>query len=480
MSSSVTSQTIEQAHTDNEVAIRVSNLSKVYQIYDRPEDRLKQSIFPRLQRVIGRQPENYYRQFWALKDVSFEVKKGETIGIIGRNGSGKSTLLQIICGTLSPSSGAVETNGRVAALLELGYGFNPEFTGRENVYMNAATLGLSRDEIDAKFDDICAFADIGDFVEQPVKMYSSGMVLRLAFAVAINVDSQILVVDEALAVGDELFQRKCFSRIQAIKERGAAILFVSHSGPQIVELCDRGILIDTGEKLAESSPKFISSRYQKLLYAQPDKRKKIRQQILDENDLSINSQAPMESSSSSRKQSSEHQLDYQEEFFDPSLKPDSMVEFESHGAEIKTVNIYTVAGEKVNALIRGKSYIYSYQIQFSQAAQNVRFGMVIRTTNGLLLGGGFSVSSTADSIPYVGAGKSISVKFSFNCCFNPDTYFMNVAAFGFHNNEEIVLCRVVDALAFRVMPENNDNATGAVWFLNNPVLVEEKEIEDDN
>ena len=195
----------------SEIAIKVENLSKCYHIYDQPRDRLKQMILPRMQRAIGMQPRQYFREFWALKDVSFEVKKGETVGIIGRNGSGKSTLLQMVCGTLNPTSGSIQTSGRIAALLELGSGFNPEFTGRENVYLNGAVLGLSRDEIDVRFDEIAAFAEIGEFIDQPVKTYSSGMMVRLAFAVAINVDPQILVVDEALSVGDELFQRKCFS-----------------------------------------------------------------------------------------------------------------------------------------------------------------------------------------------------------------------------------------------------------------------------
>lgn len=211
-------------------AIRVCNLSKSYQIYEKPSDRLKQFVLPRLQRTTGQERKQYYREFRALNDVSFDVRKGETVGIIGRNGSGKSTLLQIICGTLSPTGGTVETWGRIAALLELGSGFNPEFTGRENVYMNASVLGLSNQEIAACFDDIASFADIGEFIEQPIKTYSSGMAVRLAFAVAINVEPDILIVDEALSVGDELFQRKCFSRIEAIRARGRPSFCVSRSG----------------------------------------------------------------------------------------------------------------------------------------------------------------------------------------------------------------------------------------------------------
>ena len=202
---------------DENVAIQVEGLSKCYQIYDKPGDRLKQFLFPRLKPSARRNGTAYFREFWALRNVSLTVKQGETIGIVGRNGSGKSTLLQIICGTLTPTQGDVRTNGRIAALLELGSGFNPEFSGRENVYLNAAVLGLTKEETDARFDEIAAFADINDFIDQPIKTYSSGMVVRLAFAVAINADPQILVVDEALSVGDELFQRKCFARIEQIR-----------------------------------------------------------------------------------------------------------------------------------------------------------------------------------------------------------------------------------------------------------------------
>lgn len=226
--------------------IRVTNLSKCYEIYNTPRDRLKQFVLPRLRQVAGKAPKQYFREFWALKDVSFEIKKGETVGIIGRNGSGKSTLLQMICGTLFPTSGSVETNGRIAALLELGSGFNPEFTGRENVYLNGAVLGLSKEEIDTRFDDIAAFADIGDFIEQPVKTYSSGMFVRLAFAIQANVDPEILIVDEALAVGDVFFVHRCMSRFHELKNRGTTILLVSHDSTAIKTLCDRAVWIKNG------------------------------------------------------------------------------------------------------------------------------------------------------------------------------------------------------------------------------------------
>ncbi|MGE8454772.1 MAG: ABC transporter ATP-binding protein, partial [Pseudomonadales bacterium] len=303
--------------------IRVDRLSKCYQIYDRPHDRLKQFVAPRVRNMLGRPPVNYFREFWALRDVSFNVGRGETVGIIGRNGSGKSTLLQMICGTLMPTSGTVETHGRVAALLELGAGFNPEFTGRENVFLNAMVLGLSQSEVEQRFDEIAAFADIGQFIEQPVKHYSSGMYARLAFAVAINVDPDILVVDEALAVGDEPFQRKCFARIDAIKNRGATILFVSHSGAAIINLCDRAILLNAGERLFTGIPKRAVYFGQKLGNTTGDKAIELIAEIrrIDAEGESAASAAEPETEEK-KAAASETPTGGLEPFFDASFVPD--------------------------------------------------------------------------------------------------------------------------------------------------------------
>jgi len=256
--------------SSNDIAIRVNSLSKCYQIYDAPRDRLKQFIMPRIRRAAGRQQKQYFREFWALQDVSFEIKKGETIGIIGRNGSGKSTLLQMICGTLTPTSGSIQTNGRIAALLELGSGFNPEFTGRENVYMSGAVLGLTRDEVDAKFDEIIAFAGIGEFIDRPVKTYSSGMYVRLAFSVAINVDPGILIVDEALAVGDVNFQAKCMQKFEAFRNKGITIILVSHDLGSILQFSDRCVLLDKGIHLNIFNPKEAVDSFKKLMISIPN------------------------------------------------------------------------------------------------------------------------------------------------------------------------------------------------------------------
>jgi len=242
-----------------ELSITARHLSKHYHIYEQPHHRLLQMLFR------GRR--HFHKTFQALEDVSFEIRRGETVGIIGRNGAGKSTLLQLLCGTLTPSSGDVEVKGRVAALLELGAGFNPEFTGRDNVYLNASILGLSREEIDARFDDIAAFADIGEFIEQPVKTYSSGMYVRLAFAVIAHVDADVLIIDEALAVGDALFTQKCMRFLRRFCENGT-LLFVSHDSAAVTSLCERAIWLERGKVRAIGPARDVCKDYNAEIYQQ--------------------------------------------------------------------------------------------------------------------------------------------------------------------------------------------------------------------
>ena len=250
-----------EAVAASEIAVSVRNLGKSYRLWNTPQDRLKQPLRSMFARWLPIPHKEYFNEFWALRDINFDVKKGETLGIIGRNGSGKSTLLQILCGTLAPTCGSYETRGRVSALLELGSGFNPEFSGRDNVYMNAAILGLSKEEIDERYESIVEFADIGQFIDQPVKTYSSGMYVRLAFAVAINVDPDILVVDEALSVGDVFFQQKCFQHIREMVHDRTTLLFVTHDMAAMRNLCDRAILLQDGASIFDGPPEETASRY---------------------------------------------------------------------------------------------------------------------------------------------------------------------------------------------------------------------------
>src|SRR5918997_3466814 len=243
-------------------ALRVEGVAKQYRIYERPSDRLVESLTRgRLRR---------HREFWALRDISFEVERGTTVGVVGPNGSGKSTLLQIVTGTLEPTHGQVWVEGRVAALLELGAGFNPEFTGVENVYMNTALLGWSRREAARRLPDIERFAEIGDFIHQPVKTYSSGMYVRLAFSIAVNTEPEVLVVDEALSVGDSIFQHRCTRRIKEMQQRGTTILFVSHEPTLVRALCSRAILLNAGRMMADGAPVDVLNRYQRLIMAREE------------------------------------------------------------------------------------------------------------------------------------------------------------------------------------------------------------------
>jgi lipopolysaccharide transport system ATP-binding protein len=450
------------------VAIRVADLGKCYQIYDRPQDRLKQSLVPRLRRLLGQAEPTYFREFWALRDVSFQVRKGETVGIIGRNGSGKSTLLQVICGTLTPTTGLVETGGRVAALLELGAGFNLDFTGRENVYLNGSVLGLTRGEIDLRFDAIAAFADIGEFIDQPVKTYSSGMVVRLGFAVAIHVDPEILIVDEALAVGDEVFQRKCFSRIEAIKNNGATILFVSHSATTVVELCDWCILLDGGDLITAGPAKTVVGKYQRLIYAPEDRRIAVREEIRQG---SIPSLAVVQSSDTPiLSQANLIEAGAPEEFFDPGLIPQSTIAYEARGAVIEVPQILGLSGAQVNCLRRGKIYRYTYRARFVEAATNVRFGMLIKSISGVEIGGAESAPRSQAGIPYVSPGTEFAVEFQFSCLVNAGLYFLNAGILGVREGDETYLHRLLDNCMFRVLPDPDNLATAFVDFHCVPVV----------
>jgi len=250
----------------SEVAIKVDKVSKRYEVFAQPKDRLKQMILPRLKAAIGLEATQYFREFWAVREASFSIERGETVGIIGRNGSGKSTLLQMICGTVTPTNGQVNINGRIAALLELGAGFNVEFTGRENILLNAAILGFPENSMKERMADVLSFSELEDFIDQPVKTYSSGMYARLAFSIAIHVEPDILIIDEALAVGDSRFVAKCMRRIKDIQKRGTTILFVSHDVSSVRTLCDRAIWLNHGELVEDGDVFPVTGKYMEFMF----------------------------------------------------------------------------------------------------------------------------------------------------------------------------------------------------------------------
>ncbi len=340
------------AQSDGDVVIAAQNLGKCYEIYAQPRDRLLQSLFR------GRR--QFFQEFWAVSGLSFEVKRGETVGIIGRNGSGKSTLLQLVAGTLTPTTGTVTARGRVAALLELGSGFNPEFTGRENVYLNGAILGFARETMARRYGEIVAFADIGEFIDQPVKTYSSGMLARLAFAVAIHSEPESLIVDETLSVGDEAFQRKCFARIHDLRQRGTSILFVSHAAAAIVELCDRALLLDQGELILTGRPKEVVALYQKLIYSPADRAAAVRRAIIEGGHAAAPAVPPAPDAAVALIAGTE------DAEFDPRLVPQSTVAYESRGAEIEDPHLETHDGRRVNVLVHGDEYVFTYHVRFAK------------------------------------------------------------------------------------------------------------------
>jgi len=452
----ITRQREERGHLPGketaEIVLRVRNLGKRFRLYNFPKDKLKEVL------LLGRR--THYREFWALKDVSFDLRQGETLGIVGRNGSGKSTLLQIICETMAPTAGIVEIFGRVSALLELGSGFDQDFTGKENVYMNASILGLSRKEIDDRYPEIIAFADIGDFINQPVRFYSSGMYVRLAFAIAVSVEPQILVVDEALAVGDEMFQRKCFSRIRSLKAKGCTILFVSHSGPTVIDLCDRAMLVDRGECILMGSPKQVVTNYHKLINAPGDLQEELRASIKD----SVGIETESDRTGIVKLQATAlGNLESNEAFFDPALIPKTTVRYVSQGATISHPRITTLDGGPVNNLVSGHDYYYTYEVHFSENAHSVRFGMLIRTMTGFELGGSAAAASE-ENVSEVPTGTTATVQMKFSCLLLPGTYFLSCDVLGSIDEVDVFLDRCIDAVMFRVQPSQLTMATGIVDF----------------
>jgi len=338
----------------SEIAISLNNVSKCYKRYSHPVDRLKEIFLPN---------KSHADNFWALQDINLNVPKGETLGIIGQNGSGKSTLLQIIAGTLTPTTGEIGVNGRVSALLELGSGFNPEFTGRQNVFFNGQILGLSREEVEARFDEIAAFAELGDFIEQPIKTYSSGMFVRLAFAVAVSVNPEILIVDEALSVGDIYFQQKCFERIRDLKRLGTTLLFVSHDSGAVYKLCNRAILIESGKVILDDKPRQVIDLYEaKLLKKRDTYSEALEIQKLPES----NSSLPLKSESSSSRKLAEVLINLPE-------------------VSVKFIKLLNESDQEIESIISEELLQLCIGLLFSDTFEDPHIGFKIRDRTGSVI-----------------------------------------------------------------------------------------------
>ena len=365
------------------VAIKVTNLTKIYKLYDRPIDRLKESLHP-----LGKK---FHKDFYALNDVSFEIKRGETVGIIGKNGAGKSTLLKIITGVLTPSSGHVHVNGRIASLLELGAGFNPEYTGIENICLQGTLMGFTYEEMAAKIDEILAFADIGDFVHQPVKSYSSGMFARLAFSVAINVDPDILIVDEALSVGDSMFQHKCTARMRKMIEKNTTILFVSHSIDQVRALCQKAVWMENGQVKMTGNATDLTNLFMNDVFIDHNR---IIMEALEEKENCI--QDFVETISTSQREGEV-----------PILSNEQMV-------SINYVKLLNSNNQPTNMLLQGENFSIEFSIKCHQSIKNLSIGFSIKDRYAMEMTGESIFNKTRHSIDCL-SGESLVARFSSQC-----------------------------------------------------------------
>lgn len=440
-----------------EIAIEAKSLSKCYRVFESPRDRLLQGLWGRHRRL--------YREFWALRDVSFQLPRGQTLGIVGRNGSGKSTLLQLLCNTLTPTAGTIKVQGRVGALLELGSGFNPEFSGRENVVLNASLLGLSQHQIDARLDAILAFADIGSFIDQPVKTYSSGMVVRLAFAVQAHVDPDILVVDEALAVGDEMFQKKCYAHLERLKEKGTSILLVTHSCPQIIQHCDQALLLHKGLPRMLADPARVVVTYQRLINAS-DAEWEAAFAEAPATDGPPN-EAPIAATPSS---SSTVQTDINGEvqsgianWLDPDLKPETTEIYPSHGARIVDAWIECNSGQRANVLKTGESFDVVFVYIADETLSNMSFACTLASTTGQRISGQrFDPEPSDQAISnHYPAGTNWLIRFPFHAGLWPGVYFVNGSIINPEDPSRKHIHRVIDYRAMRIISPSSYTPIGA-------------------
>ena len=398
----------------SEIAIQVKHLDKMYKLYNKPSDRLRETLGLKVP----------VREHYALRDVNFQVERGETVGIIGTNGSGKSTILKIITGVLNPTAGEVTVNGRISALLELGAGFNMEYTGIENIYLNGTMMGFSREEVDARLQDILDFADIGDFVYQPVKAYSSGMFVRLAFAVAINIDPEILIVDEALSVGDVFFQAKCYRKFEEFKKMGRTILFVSHDLSSISRYCDRVILLNKGVKMEEGSPKQMVDMYKQLLVGQDPAKAEENKETQKEN--------------------------WSKQF---QVNP-NMLEYGSKLAEIVDFAVLDEKGLCTNTIEKGSSFQIKMKVVFHESIQEPIMAYTFKDIKGTEITGTNTLFEKM-AVEHSEAGDTCTVTFRQDMFLQGGEYLLSFGCTGYKDGEFTVFHRLYDACNITVVSNKN-------------------------
>ena len=434
----------------DEIAIRINDVSKLYKLYDKPTDRLKESL--------GFSKQKKYKEHYALRNVSFDVKKGECVGIIGTNGAGKSTILKIITGGLNQTAGDIQINGRISALLELGAGFNMEYTGIENVYLNGTMIGFTREEIDAKMDEILEFADIGDFVYQPVKTYSSGMFVRLAFAVAINIDPEILIVDEALSVGDVFFQLKCFKKFEEFKKNGKTILFVSHDLSSIDKYCDKAILLDHGKNIAEGKPMDIINMYKKLMTGMSvkelEEREKRKKKIKESKKNGSSTKDYLDNAGKPWKDS-----------FDLNPKLD---EYGDMKAKIVDIGVFDEDENLTTTIIKGSSFTLRSKVEFMEEIEDPIFTYTFKTLKGQDVTG-TNTMYEKKSIGKAEKGEVYVASFTQEMNLQGGEYLLSMSCTSFVDGELVAHDRMYDVLNITVVSDKN---TVGFYDMNSDVEIE--------
>ena len=414
---------------DKNLAISVQGVSKIYKLYDKPIDRLKEAV--------SLTHKSYHRDFFALSDISFDVKKGETVGIIGTNGSGKSTILKIITGVLSPTTGTAEVSGNISALLELGAGFNSEYTGLENIYMNGTMMGFSRQEMERRMDDILRFADIGDFVNQPVKTYSSGMFVRLAFALAINVDPEILIVDEALSVGDVFFQAKCYRRMEEMMKNGTTILMVSHDMGSIIKYCDKVVLLNRGHFVAQGEAGKMVDLYKKILANQTDE---LAEALIEEKKEVLG--LPVETTVSDKRMKDRMNLNPEVQEYG-----DGRASFEDFGT-------LDARGNVTNLLLKGEMFTIRERVRFHAPIENPIFTYTLRDKKGTDITGTNTLFEGTEIKP-VKDGDVYTVSFRQKMNLQGGEYLLSMSCTGYENGEHVVYHRLYNVLSLTVISNKN-------------------------
>jgi lipopolysaccharide transport system ATP-binding protein len=438
----------------SDISVKLDNISKFYKLYNSPKDRLKEALHPFKKKL--------HKKFYALQNINLEIKRGEILGIVGKNGSGKSTLLKLICEIIQPSSGKLIVNGAVSALLDLSVGLNPEFTGMQNIYFSGTMMGFSRKEMEKKIDGIVDFADIGDFIHQPLKTYSSGMKARLGFALAINMEPEILVLDEVLAVGDELFRRKCYAKMEEFLKSDCTILFVSHSVGAVNEICRRAILLDQGEQILEGPTKFVTMHYQKFLYARARDINKVRNEIIQLNKEernkrnfvdNVNVRENVKKEESIKTEINEtivkKQGPKQEAFYMPHLISKSKVVQKNEDIDVYDICIETLEGKKVNCLVVNEEYFLTYRVKFNVDVGDFAVGWLLKNEKGLHLSGS-RYPGEKRNIKNAKKNEIYLIKWKFKCSLLNGIYYIDIGIISFLNEMKNMLAAYLDALTFKV------------------------------